>query len=221
MRSRASTGVMHRPYPAAVGFYGEQILPRVTDRLLGNRTFAKVRAEACAGLHGDVLEIGFGSGLNMPFLPPEVTGVWTVEPSSVARRIAAKRIAASPVALHEAGLDGSRIDAADACFDAALSTMTLCTIPDVRGALRELRRVLKPGASFHFAEHGHSPDDRVAHRQDRLNGIQNRIAGGCNLNRHVATLLTDTGFEIETLRNFYLKGPKVFGYMYVGRVRNP
>jgi SAM-dependent methyltransferase len=220
MRSRASTGVMHRPYPAAVGFYSEQVLPRVTDRLLGNRTFAKVRAEACTGLRGDVLEIGFGSGLNMPFLPSDVTGVWTVEPSSVARRIAAKRIAASPVPLHEAGLDGARIDAADARYDAALSTMTLCTIPDVRAALRELRRVLKPGASFHFAEHGHSPDDRVAHRQDRLNGIQNRIAGGCNLNRDVATLLTDAGFEIDALRNFYLKGPKAFGYMYVGRARN-
>ena len=204
-----------------MGFYGEQVLPRVTDRLLGNRAFAKVRNETCVGLHGDILEIGFGSGLNLPFLPSEVTGVWTVEPSSVARRIAAKRIAASSVPLHEAGLDGARIDAADARYDGALSTMTLCTIPDVRAALLELRRVLKPGASFHFAEHGHSPDDRVAHRQDQFNGIQNRIAGGCNLNRPVTTLLTDAGFEIDTLRNFYLKGPKAFGYMYVGRARNP
>ena len=204
-----------------MGFYGEQVLPRVTDRLLGNRAFAKVRNETCVGLHGDILEIGFGSGLNLPFLPSEVTGVWTVEPSSVARRIAAKRIAASSVPLHEAGLDGARIDAADARYDGALSTMTLCTIPDVRAALLELRRVLKPGASFHFAEHGHSPDDRVAHRQDQFNGIQNRIAGGCNLNRPVTTLLTDAGFEIDALRNFYLKGPKAFGYMYVGRARNP
>ena len=204
-----------------MGFYGEQVLPRVTDRLLGNRAFAKVRNETCVGLHGDILEIGFGSGLNLPFLPSEVTGVWTVEPSSVARRIAAKRIAASSVPLHEAGLDGARIDAADARYDGALSTMTLCTIPDVRAALLELRRVLKPGASFHFAEHGHSPDDRVAHRQDQFNGIQNRIAGGCNLNRPVTTLLTDAGFEIDALRNFYLKGPKAFGYMYVGRGRNP
>jgi len=118
-------------------------------------------------------------------------------------------------------LNGARIDAPDARFDAALSTMTLCTIPDVRAALGELRRVLEPGASFHFAEHGHSPDDRVAHRQDRLNGMQNRIAGGCNLNREISTLLREAGFEIESLRNFYLKGPKAFGYMYVGRARNP
>ena len=123
--------------------------------------------------------------------------------------------------LHEAGLDGARIDAPDARYDAALSTMTLCTIPDVRAALGELRRVLKTGASFHFAEHGHSPDDRVAHRQDQFNGIQNRVAGGCNLNREISTLLTAAGFEVESLRNFYLKGPKAFGYMYVGRARNP
>jgi SAM-dependent methyltransferase len=203
-----------------VGFYSEQVLPRLTDRLLGNSRFGKVRAEVCTGLHGDVLEIGFGSGLNMTFLPSAVTGVWAVEPSTVARRIAQKRVAASPVPLHQAGLDGARIDAADATFDAALSTMTLCTIPDVRAALRELRRVLKPGASFHFAEHGHSPDDRVAHRQDRFNGMQNRFAGGCNLNRDISALLTDAGFEIESVRNFYLQGPKPLGYMYVGRARN-
>ena len=203
-----------------MGFYSEQVLPRVTDRLLGNSRFGKVRAEVCAGLHGDVLEIGFGSGLNLAFLPAAVTGVWAVEPSTVARRIARKRSAVSPIALHQAGLDGARIDAADATFDAALSTMTLCTIPDVRAALRELRRVLKPGASFHFAEHGHSPDDRVARSQDRFNGMQNRFAGGCNLNRDISALLTDAGFEIESLRNFYLQGPKPIGYMYVGRARN-
>ena len=99
--------------------------------------------------------------------------------------------------------------------------MTLCTIPDVAGALRELRRVLKPGAEFHFAEHGHAPDERVAHRQDQLNGLQRRVAGGCNLNREIAALLTEAGFEIEAVRNFYLKGPKPWSYMYVGRARNP
>jgi ubiquinone/menaquinone biosynthesis C-methylase UbiE len=99
--------------------------------------------------------------------------------------------------------------------------MTLCTIPDVTGALRELRRVLKPGGEFHFAEHGHAPDERVAHRQDQLNGLQRRVAGGCNLNREIAPLLTEAGFEIEAVRNFYLKGPKPWSYMYLGRARNP
>jgi len=204
-----------------MGFYGEQILPRVVDKLLGNREFAKVRKEACAGLHGDVVEIGFGSGLNVPFLPDAVTGVWAVEPSSVAWKLAAPRVAQARVPLHQAGLDGARLDLPDARFDAALSTMTLCTIPDVDGALHEIRRVLKPGAEFHFAEHGHAPDNRVARRQDRFNGVQNRIAGGCNLNRDITALLTAAGFVVDPIRNFYLKGPKPLGYMYVGRARNP
>jgi SAM-dependent methyltransferase len=204
-----------------VGFYGEQVLPRVTDKLLGTRAFGKVRREACEGLHGDVLEIGFGSGLNVPYLPTEVTGLWVVEPSRVARKLAHKRVTASTVPVQHAGFDGARIEEPDARFDAALSTMTLCTIPDVRGALQEVRRVLKPGAYFHFAEHGRSPDARVARNQDRFNGIQNRVAGGCNLNREIDDLLTDAGFEIESLRNFQLEGPKAMGYMYLGRARNP
>jgi ubiquinone/menaquinone biosynthesis C-methylase UbiE len=204
-----------------MGFYGDQVLPRVVDKMLGNREFAKVRKEACAGLHGDVVEIGFGSGLNVPFLPETVTGVWAVEPSAVAWRLAAKRVTASKVPLHQAGLDGARLDLDDARFDAALSTMTLCTIPDVDAALHEIRRVLKPGAEFHFAEHGHAPDDQVARRQDRFNGLQNRIAGGCNLNRDITALLTAAGFTVDPVRNFYLKGPKAFGYMYVGRAQNP
>ena len=204
-----------------MGFYREQILPRFADRLLGTHEFGKVRAEVCAGLRGDILEIGFGSGLSLPFLPPEVTGVWAVEPSTVARRLAARRVSASPAPVHQAGLDGSRLDLPDTRFDAALSTMTLCTIPDVDGALRELRRVLKPGVRFHFAEHGLAPDHRVARTQDRYNGFERRIAGGCNLNRDMTALLAAAGFTIESLRNFYLKGPKAWSYMYVGRARNP
>jgi SAM-dependent methyltransferase len=211
---------MPEPYPRAMGFYGEQVVPRLTNVMLGNRSFGKLREETCAGLHGSVIEIGFGSGLNMPHLPPEVTDLWVVEPSETARRLAAKRIDASPVALHEAGLDGGRIDASDDQFDGALSTMTLCTIPDVAGALDELRRVLKPGGTFHFCEHGRAPDARVARRQDRWNPVQNRVAGGCNVNRDMPALLDEAGFEIELLRHFYMTGPKVMGYMSLGRARS-
>lgn len=203
-----------------MGFYGEQLVPRLTNVMLGNKEFAKVRREATPGLHGDVLELGFGSGLNVPYLPPEVQGVWTVEPSRVALQLAQKRIDASPVEVHLGELDGARLDFPDARFDAALSTMTLCTIPDVESALSELRRVLKPGAEFHFAEHGHSPDAKVARTQDRFNGLQQRMAGGCHLNREIDVLLTKAGFEITSMRNFYLKGPKAWGYMYVGTARN-
>jgi hypothetical protein len=99
--------------------------------------------------------------------------------------------------------------------------MTLCTIPDVEGALDEVRSVLKPGGVFHYSEHGHSPDAKVARTQDRLNGLQNHLAGGCNLNREIDTLITNAGFQIDAQRNFTLKGPKAFGYMYVGTARKP
>jgi ubiquinone/menaquinone biosynthesis C-methylase UbiE len=204
-----------------MGFYNDQVLPRFVDVMLGNKMFAKVRKEACEGLTGDVIELGFGSGLNLPFLPPEVTGVWTVDPSRVALQLAAKRMAAAPVDVHVGALSGERLDFPDDRFDSALSTMTLCTIPNVRGALHELRRVLKADARFHFAEHGHSPHAKVARTQDRFNGLQQKTAGGCHLNRPIDTLLTDAGFEIEKIRNFYLKGPKPWGYMYVGTARNP
>ena len=203
-----------------MGFYGDQVLPRIVNLVLDTKEFSAVRRETCEGLHGDVLELGFGSGLNLPFLPDAVNGVWTVEPSGTAMRLADKRITASPVAVHTVGSDGASIELPDDRFDGALSTMTLCTIPDIGSALREVRRVLKPGASFHFAEHGHATSEKVARTQDRFNGIQKRLAGGCHLNRDIAALLSDAGFEIERLRNFYLKGPKAWGYMYVGRARS-
>jgi SAM-dependent methyltransferase len=204
-----------------VGFYNEQVLPRFVNVMLGNKEFAKVRKEACAGLRGDVIELGFGSGLNLPYLPRDVTGVWTIDPSRVGLRLAAKRMASAPVGVHVGGLDGEHLDFPDGRFDSALSTMTLCTIPDAGAALRELRRVMKPGALFHFAEHGHAPDTKVARMQDRFDGLQRKVAGGCHLNRAIDALLVDAGFEIDTIRNYYLKGPRALGYMYVGQARNP
>jgi ubiquinone/menaquinone biosynthesis C-methylase UbiE len=203
-----------------VGIYGEHVLPRLTNILLGSKEFAKVRREACEGLHGDVLELGFGSGLNLPYLPATVTGVWAVEPSGTATKLAAARVAASPVPIEIAGLDGERLDLPDDRFDAALSTMTLCTIPDLDAALAELRRVLKPGASFHFAEHGRSPDEKVARTQDRWNGVQMRIAGGCHLNRDIVASITGAGFSVDQVRTFSLKGPRAWGFMSVGRATN-
>jgi ubiquinone/menaquinone biosynthesis C-methylase UbiE len=202
-----------------MGVYGEQVLPRVTNILLGNKEFGKIRARACEGLRGDVVEIGFGSGLNVPFLPSEVTGLWVIEPSGVAWKLAGKRVDQTSVPVHRSGLDGQRLDLPDERFDCALSTMTLCTIPDAVAAMKEVHRVLKPGGAFHFAEHGGSPDEKVARTQSRLNGMQNRFAGGCNLNRDIPAIIKDGGFEIEALDNFYLKGPKAMGYMFVGRAK--
>ena len=204
-----------------MGFYENQVLPRAIDVMLGTKAFGRVvRAEACEGLRGDVIELGFGSGLNVAYLPREVTGVWTVDPSVVGMKLAQKRIAASPVPVHEGGLDGARLDFPDDRFDAALSTMTLCTIPDAAGALGEVRRVLKPGASLHFAEHGLAPDPKVARFQYRFDPWQQRLAGGCHLARDMRALLTDAGFEIEELATRYIKGPKAWSYMYIGRAKN-
>ncbi len=203
-----------------MGVYADQVLPRLTNVLLGSKEFAKLRREACEGLTGDVVEVGFGSGLNLEHLPDAVTGLWAIEPSGTATKLAAKRIAAVPTPVHVVGVDGARLDLADDRFDSALSTMTLCTIPDVDGALRELRRVLKPGAAFHFAEHGRAPVAKVAHTQDRFNGIQMRLAGGCHLNRDISALISGAGFEIEQLRTFFLKGPKAWGYMSLGWARS-
>jgi SAM-dependent methyltransferase len=199
-----------------VGFYGEQILPRVIDKMLGTKEFRPVREEVCTGLVGDVVEIGFGSGLNLQYLPPAVTGLWAVDPSGVAMKLAQKRITATNVPVHAAGLNGEHLDLPDDRFNAALSTMTLCTILDATAAVAEVRRVLKPGAVFHFAEHGYSPDAKVARTQDRMNGLQNHIGGGCNLNRPIPDIITGGGFTITALRNFYLRGPKMLGYMYIG-----
>jgi ubiquinone/menaquinone biosynthesis C-methylase UbiE len=204
-----------------VGLYTEHVLPRIVDVVLRTRDFDEIRARVCAGLRGDVVEIGFGSGLNVPHYPEGVTGVWAVEPSSVARRLAERRVAASPVPVRFAGLDGERLDLPDARFDCALSTMTLCTIPDVGAALRELRRVLVPGGRFHFAEHGHSPEPKVARRQRRFEPVQKRLAGGCHLTRDVPALVVDAGFDIAELDTFYMKGPKPWGYMFVGQARRP
>ena len=204
-----------------MGIYAEQVLPRLIDVLLGTREFDTMREEVCADLYGDVLEIGSGSGRNFRFLPASVAGLWTIEPSRVGNVLAADRFGASSIPVVPSGTDAQRLRFDDARFDSAVSTATLCTIPDAAAALAELRRVLKPDAWFHFAEHGHSPDRRVAWWQDRCTPLQRRVAGGCHINRDIIGLITDAGFAVEKLRNFYLKGPKACGYMYVGRARNP
>jgi ubiquinone/menaquinone biosynthesis C-methylase UbiE len=205
-----------------VGIYSEQVVPRIVNFACGTKEIAKVRAEACAGLSGDVLEIGFGSGLSLPYFPKEVTGVWTVDPSTVGMKLAAKRIVASPIPVHTAGLDGAHLDLPDDRFDGVLSIMTLCTIPDVTTALDEVRRVLKPGASLHFADHGLSPDAKVARFQTKWDPWQQRLFDGCHVTRDIAALVSEAGFAVEDLRNFYMKGgPKAAGYMFVGRARKP
>jgi ubiquinone/menaquinone biosynthesis C-methylase UbiE len=176
----------------------------------GMKSADPLRQRVVEGLSGEVLEIGFGSGLNLPFYPDTVTRVAAVEPSDVGWRLASKRLAAARVPVERAGLDGQSLPFADDSFDAAVSTWTLCTIPDVARALVEIRRVLKPGAPFRFVEHGLAPDPGVQKWQHRLEPMQKRIAGGCHLTRPIVDLLTTAGFDVREVDVFYEKGAPRF-----------
>lgn len=201
-----------------MGFYQDQVLPRVQDRVMGRKPTREVRSRVCAGLAGEVVEVGFGTGLNAYYYPPEVTKVFAIEPSEVCMRLAETRIARSPVPVESAGLDGQRLDLPSGQFDAVLSTWTLCTIPDLDAALEELRRILKPGGAFHFVEHGHAPDANIARWQTRLEPFNKRLAGGCHLTREIPETIKQAGFVVEDLDSYYFKGePKPFGYTFEGR----
>lgn len=193
-----------------MGFYDDRIVPRIVNLACGSKDMNEHRERVSAGLNGDVVEIGFGSGLNIPFYPEAVKRVAAVEPSDVGWRLGAKNVAASSVPIERSGLDGQSLPFEDDRFDSALSTWTLCTIPDGVAALKEVRRVLKPGGTLHFVEHGLAPDEKVQRWQHRLNPLERRFAGGCNFNRQIPQMVTDAGFTITDLDQFYAKGGPKF-----------
>ena len=199
-----------------MGFYEEQVLPRLVDVALSGKQFRELRARVAGQLEGEVLEVGFGSGRNVPHYPSGVKRVRAVDPAVVGRRLARRRVAASPVAVEYIGLDGQDLPVEDGSVDHVLTTWTLCTIADVPRALAEIGRVLRPGGGLHFLEHGRSPDPKVARWQDRLTPLQRRIAGGCHLNRPIDRLVAESGLRVTAMENYYLKGPKPLGYMFEG-----
>lgn len=199
-------------------FYRDRLLPRIVEAALGSGT-ERYRRRVTAELEGRVLELGFGSGRNLDFLPFTVTQVLAVEPSSGAWRLATDRIARSSASVQPTGSDAARIDLPAESVDHVLVTWSLCTIADIDAALSEAWRVLRPGGGIHFVEHGRSPDKSVARWQDRLTPVWRKLAGGCHLNRDVPALLGAAGFELESLEEFNLVRPQALGHCWIGSAR--
>ncbi len=195
-----------------MGVYAEHALPRIMNVCCGMKEARPLRQRTCAGLHGRVVEIGFGTGHNIPFYPDTVESVAAVEPSDLSWKLAQDRRSESAIAIERSGLDGQSLPFPDDGFDTALSTWTLCTIPDPVLALTEVRRVLRPGGALHFLEHGLAPDEKVQRWQHRLEPFNRRMAGGCHLTRQVVDLLETSGFTVRELDVFYEHGaPKPMG----------
>ena len=200
-----------------MGLYGDHVLPRIVDRACNRENNRLLRERVCQGLEGEVVEIGFGSGLNIPFYPATVSRVAAIEPADTGWKLARERVSASAVPVERSGLNGESLPFPDDSFDSALTTWTLCTIPDVATALSEVRRVLKPGGTVHFVEHGLAPDDSVVRWQHRLEPVQKRLFGGCHLTRPVVGMLTDAGFTITDIDEFYDEAtPKPLGANSLG-----
>lgn len=207
-----------------MGWWEDRVVPRLVEYSLRGEEIGVLRTEVCQGLHGRVLELGYGSGLNTRFYPTDVRTLAAVEPSERAWAMSARRRARRSMPVARVGLDGQDLDAEDASYDCVLSTFTLCTIPDAERALREVRRVLRPGGTFHFLEHGLAPSLRVQAWQRRLEPVQKRVAGGCHLTRDVPALVAGAGLDPVTLRAEHLPGPglaKPWTYGYLGRSQRP
>jgi len=199
-----------------VGLYQRAVAPRLINWMCARKFFSKGRARVCEGLAGTVVEIGFGAGNNIPFYPAPVSKVYAVEPSAVSNRQAEKRAHQSSVRIEHVGLDGQSLALDDSSCDAALVTFTLCTIPDAAAALAELHRVLRPGATLHFLEHGLSPDRKVAKWQHRIDPLEVILADGCHLTRDPVAMITRAGFRIVILDQRYAGGLKPWGYLSLG-----
>ena len=200
-----------------MSWYEDKVLPRLINVACSSKPAYKQREKIVPRAAGDVLEIGFGSGLNLAHYDRDkVRHIWGLEPSEGMRKLAAETIADSELEVELIDLPGEEIPLQDNCVDTVLITFTLCTIPEVTGALEGMRRVLKPDGQLLFCEHGKAPDAAVVKWQERMNPLWKKFTGGCNMNRDIPAILTDAGFDIQDDNQMYIPGLKSLSYNYWG-----
>lgn len=200
-----------------MSFYQDRVLPYLIHASMRQEAFAAYRRRVVAGASGCVLEVGVGSGLNIPHYSDEVTHLIGLDPSAKLLSMArdAAHAALRPIETLEASAESLPLE--DGTIDTVVTTWTLCSIPDVSAALQEIRRVLKPQGRLLFVEHGRSPDARTSAWQDRLTPFWKRLGGGCHLNRRIGALIEDSGFHIEQITTGYMKGPRPMTFTFEGR----
>lgn len=200
-----------------MGVYSRLILPWLCDLTLRSPNVAKHRQELLVDARGEILEIGFGTGLNLPHYPQVVRKITAVDPNPGMLHRAKSKVQQSGIEVDERLIGGEQLPFDEAAFDCVVSTFTLCSVQDVDQALGEIWRVLKPGGTFLFLEHGLSPDPKVQKWQRRLNRIQRYLAGNCHLDREIKALVTSQSFAGVEVSEFYLEQtPKTHGYIYQG-----
>jgi ubiquinone/menaquinone biosynthesis C-methylase UbiE len=200
-----------------MGFYAQHLFPRLMEWVMAGEEFGRLRAALLAQAQGEVLEVGIGTGLNLPYYPKAVTQIHAVDPVNLLPHVVAQRRAALSIPVLINQVTAERLPFDDGRFDSVVSTWTLCSIPDPALALREVRRVLKPQGRFLFLEHGRSDDEKIARWQDRLNPLQNVIGCGCHLNRRIDQLIVRAGLQIVNLDRFQMESvPRLGGEMYRG-----
>ncbi|MBW4025760.1 MAG: class I SAM-dependent methyltransferase [Proteobacteria bacterium] len=199
--------------------YQRHVLPRLLHLAMRQEALLPFRRRVIGAAEGRVLEVGIGSGLNLPLYGPATRSVIGLDPSPELLRMAREQAAAAlvPIELLEASAEAVPLD--DASIDTVITTWTLCTIPDAHRALGEMRRVLKPGGALLFVEHGRAPEPVVARWQDRLDPLWQGVAGGCHLNRKIDDLISRNGFRLDTLTHARLPGPRTHTFLYEGRAR--
>lgn len=201
-----------------MGFYSRHVFPRLCDHLMGLPVLAELRKDALADVGGDILEVGFGTGLNLDHYPEQVRKITTIDPNPGMNKLAAKRIASSLIEVDQCELGGESLPFEDGTFDCVVSTWTMCSIPEVRRALGEVYRVLRPGGRLIFLEHGLSEDLKVQKWQRRLNPVERFLADGCRLDLDVEAVVRGQPFRQVDVDRFEIGGlPRTHGTMYRGR----